>query len=1013
MIPRLSDFLPPSAPATRLGAILVILLVAGQAGAEEDPFRTQVGPILQRRCLSCHNDKQRKGELSLETARQLLDGYVTPKDVAGSELLALITPDKFGKAAMPKGSDPLSAAEIETIRRWIEAGAHWPTGYRLTPSEVASTDWWSWQAIQRPSLPAISAEDQEWTRTPIDAFVIAQQRRRGLAPSPVADRSTLIRRLSYDLLGLPPAPEEVAAFVADNHPLAYERLVERLLASPRYGERWARHWLDVVHYGDTHGYDKDKLRPHAWPYRDYVIRAFNDDTPYGEFVRQQVAGDVLYPKRPELIAATGFVAAGPWDFIGHVEVPATKQDGRVARNLDRDDMVVNTMQTFCSVTVGCARCHHHKFDPITQEDYYNLQAVFAGVGRNDRPYDVSQEVASRRSELAAKLAASAAREQQLDAAIAQRIAASLAELDAPLARLAAAAKQGVKRPEFGYHSAIEKTSDTTKWVQVDLGRSAALAQVVLIACHDDFAGIGAGFGFPVRYRVELCDDPTFEQGVITLVDRTDADVPNPGISPVELDAGGNRGRYLRVTATKLPNRLPADFIFCLSELQATNAEGENLAQGAAVTSLDATVAPPRWRRENLTDGVYYTGGLTPAEHRQVQELQTQRGKLIAAATTPEEQAEREAANRQRAEAQRQLDQLPAPGMLVYAIASKFVGSGGHQPYNDKPAPIYVLRRGLIDQHGELAQPAALRLPTGPPALFQLAAGHGEGERRAALAHWLADRRNPLTWRSIVNRVWQYHFGRGLVDSANDFGRMGNRPSHPHLLDWLASEFRDGGTSLPQAQSIKGLHRLIVTSAVYRQQAGQNDAAAKLDADNVYLWRGNRRRLEAEEIRDATLLAAGKLNLAMYGPGFQDFVVEQPRHSPQFNYEKHDPDDSRTHRRSIYRFLPRSQPQPFMQTLDCADPSQQVARRDETVTALGALAMLNNKFMVRMAEHFAARLEREEPKNLNRQIQRAFQLTLSRPATPAETAEIARFADQHGLASACRAILNLNEFVFVD
>ncbi|MDP7276452.1 MAG: DUF1553 domain-containing protein, partial [Planctomycetaceae bacterium] len=293
-----------------------------------------------------------------------------------------------------------------------------------------------------------------------------------------------------------------------------------------------------------------------------------------------------------------------------------------------------------------------------------------------------------------------------------------------------------------------------------------------------------------------------------------------------------------------------------------------------------------------------------------------------------------------------------------------------------------------------------------PSRFRLAADHNEGERRKALAGWIVDRRNPLTWRSIVNRIWQFHIGRPLVASPNDFGRMGEEPTHPELLDWLAARLRDGNGSL------KDLHRQILLSATYRQVSRTRREAARIDGDNRFLWRMNRRRVEAEVVRDSVLAISGKLNGRMYGRGFQDFVVEKPQHSPHYQYHKHDPNDARTHRRSIYRFLVRSQQQPFMTTLDCADPSRLVARRDETISPLQALAMLNNRFMTTMAGHFAARLVNEQPRVEGR-VRRAVELAFSRPATTEEVVLLSAYTDRHGLANTCRLILNLNEFVFVN
>ncbi|MEO1996806.1 MAG: DUF1549 domain-containing protein, partial [Planctomycetaceae bacterium] len=363
-------------------------------------FREHVAPILQRRCLSCHNEKLKKGDLSLEDRSQLMGGeFIDLKSPADSPLLQLLRSDD-GVAEMPKDADPLKASEVATIRQWIEAGALWPETVQLQQSSTSDHDWWSLQPLQKPVVPAIGSAFRHVVHNPIDAFVINRLHDAGLAPAPVADRRTLIRRLYYDLIGLPPDPDTVTTFVNSADPLAYEKLVERLLDSPQFGERWARHWLDVAHYADTHGYDKDKLRTNAWPYRDYVIRALNSDKSYARFVREQLAGDVLYPGTRDGIVALGFLAAGPWDFIGHAEVPESKIDGKVARHLDRDDMVSTTMSVFTSMTVQCAQCHNHKFDPVTQQHYYRLQAVFAAVDRADRPFDNDPHVSHMRLELA-------------------------------------------------------------------------------------------------------------------------------------------------------------------------------------------------------------------------------------------------------------------------------------------------------------------------------------------------------------------------------------------------------------------------------------------------------------------------------------------------------------------------------------------------------------------------------------------------------------------------------------
>jgi hypothetical protein len=997
-------------PFTLILLILVCRFLAGTANADDATttlFRDHVAGILGQRCLGCHSAADRKGGLSLATAADALRGgdggaAIVPGDVAGSLLMDMVS----GEAPeMPKDAKPLSADEQQVIRRWIEQGAAWPEEYTITPPQVTDTDWWSLCPLVRPAVPPVSAADEAYVCTPIDNFIIAQQRARGLAPSPRADRRTLIRRLYFDLIGLPPDYDEVEAFVADDDPQAYACLVDRLLNSPHYGERWARHWLDVVHYGDTHGYDKDKPRPNAWPYRDYVIRSFNDDKPYARFVMEQIAGDVLWPGERDGIEATGFIAAGPWDFIGHAEVPETKYDGQVARNLDRDDMVTSTINTFLSLTVQCARCHSHKFDPITQQQYYSLQSVFAALDRADRPYDIDQALAQRRRELVGRQQQIQQRQEQLAADVKQRYGDELAALDQRLEQARTSARQEA-RAAYGYHSQIGARPDEVKWVQVDLGQPTSLQSVTLVGAHDDFNGIGAGFGFPVRFRVELSSAADFSDNVTVIADHTQEDFANPGVTPLVLPAGNQTARYLRVTATRLAFR-QNDYIFALAEVLATTPAGVNAARGANVDSLDSIEAPPRWQRVNLVDGYYVGSDQDPASQQELTALAQQRDALIQEHVPAALRREAVELQEQQRQVQDELESLPVQH-LVYA-GTVHHGSGAFQgtgATGGRPREIRVLLRGEIRNPGPLVGPGTLAIVPGIDWHFDLPAEHTEGDRRVALAHWLVRPDNPLVWRSLVNRIWLYHFGRGIVDSPNDFGRMDQLPSHPELLDWLAVEFRDGG------QSIKDLQRLIVTSHVYQQLGTDNPNYTAIDADNRLLWRMNRQLLSAEAIRDSVLAVSGQLDRQMYGPAFMDFVVERPEHSPHYEYHKYNPDDPTTHRRSVYRFLVRSQQQPFMQSLGCADPSQSVAKRDSALTSIQALTLMNNRFMVRMSEHFAERLQ-QQTTDPAEQIDLAYRIALARRPTAEETNELTAFVQQFGLPYACRVVLNLNEFVFVD
>jgi len=996
-----------------LSALAAAVLMPVPVRAEEPDakfFEEQVAKILERHCVSCHGDET-KGGLSLATRAQAMKGgdsgaVLEPGDPQSSLLLEVISGDE---PSMPKGAAPLSASDVETIRRWIAGGAPWPETRILRNRQFDGQTWWSLEPLKPVVVPVVDPALAKQVRNPVDAFIFARLTKEGLAPSPEANRPTLIRRLSFDLLGLPPTPAEVAQFVNDAEPRAYERLVDRLLESPQYGERWARHWLDVVHFGETHGYDKDKPRPNAWPYRDYVIRALNADLPYGQFLEQQVAGDVLFPGTRDGIEALGFLSSGPWDFIGHAEVPETKIDGKVARHLDRDDMVTNTLQTFNSLTVQCAQCHNHKFDPISQEDYYSLQAVFAAIDRTDRRYDLDPAHARQRNELLTRRATLEQRRQETERAVTARGGEALQRLDARLAELRpkakSAARQGV---EFGYHSEIAPKNDQLKWVQVELPEPRTVREVVLRPCYDDFGGIGAGFGFPVRYRVEAADDAGFEKNVRILVDKTAEDQKNPRLAAqvfaIAGDQPGISVQYIRVVATKLATR-QNDYIFSLSELELRDASGMNVARGAKVHGLDSIEAPPRWRAANLTDGLFPQEASDAAT--ELAQAEDERNRLWNNLATPDEQADLRKTTAALDEVSKMLAELP-PQAVAY-VGSVHTGDGafrgtGHE--GGKPRTISILSRGNVTQPLREVQPGAISSIAALPGRFELPADASEGARRAALARWLSSRDNPLTWRSIVNRVWQYHFGRGLVETPGDFGRNGRLPSHPELLDWLAIDFRDGG------QSLKHLHRTLVCSATYRQVSTENPAASQVDGDNRLLSRMNRRRLEAEAIRDAVLAVSGRLDRTMGGPSFQDFVIDKPDHSPHYEYELADPEDPRLHRRSVYRFIVRSQQQPFMTTLDCADPSMQVDRRNESLSALQALALLNNGFMLSHSAFYARRLEQTgEP--LEAQVRRAVTESLGHPPAAEDLAELVAYAREHGLANLCRLLFNLNEFVFVD
>jgi len=951
-------------------AILLCLQDPDRAGL--DFYESRIRPLLVEKCYSCHSAeaKKLKGDLRLDTRPGILK-VVAPGDPAASLLLRAIRHLDDDLKMPPK--ERLAAATVADFETWVKRGAPTPSAGALVNKHAPL---WSLALPGAPAPPAVRQE--RWAKTPVDRFILSRLEEKGLEPAPPADRRTLLRRVTYALTGLPPAPEEVDAFLADASPDAYEKVVDRLLESPRYGERWARHWLDVVHFGETHGYDKDKRRLNAWPYRDYVIGALNLDTPYSRFVQEQLAGDVLFPDDPQGIVATGFLAAGPWDFVGHTELPETKTDGLIARYNDRDDMVMSTVSTFLSLTVHCARCHDHKFDPMSQADYYALQAVFAGVDRADRPFDPDPAVHARRRTLEAEA-------RFLSAKAAAITPPEVRELDSRFAELK---RRPRASPSNGYHSAIESAPDVAKWVQVDLGRAVALDEIRLVPARPTDFPDTPGFGFPPRYRVEIAEGTAFE----ALAERDEA---GPGDAPVSVAAGGRRVRFVRVTATRLWKRR-GDFVFALAELQAL-AGGENVASGKAVEALDSIEAG-RWAKAFLVDGCSSRARLPDAIEQERRALERERKVILETRADPAVRSELQGLARRLEEVEKQLAALPAP-QRVYAAAADFAPVGTFRPAG-RPRPVHLLVRGDVRRPGSPAAPGALGCVPGPR--FELADPDNEGARRAALARWITDPANFLARRSIVNRVWHYHFGRGIVETPNDFGRMGAAPSHPELLDWLALWFKENG------ESFKKLHRMIVTSATYRQSSRGNAAAARVDSDNRLLWRMNRSRLDAEAFRDSLLAAAGTLDLTMGGPSVQQFFYKDD-HSPVYDYARWDPGSPGADRRSVYRFVVRSVPDPFVEAMDGADPSLLTPRRNTTLTALQALAALNDPFVLRQCERFAERVRASgrDP------VEEAYRVALGRPPGPDEKSRMADFAARHGLANACRVLVNSNEFAFVD
>lgn len=1010
--------------ATIAAAIVVACLVVtlNRAAAKQNPvdisklppaatrpidFTRDVKPIFAKNCYTCHGTEKQKSDYRLDLKMTALKGgaiggAILPGDGAHSPMIHYVAGADADIQMPPKG-EPLSAAQVGILRAWIDQGAKWETQLAATTQSTH----WALLPLTTPDVPKMNTA-AAWPRNPIDAFILHELVARHMTPSPEADRPTLIRRLTFDLTGLPPTPEEVRAFTDDPSPNAYDHLVDRLLASPRYGERWARHWMDVVHYAESHGNDEDKFRPNAWPYRDYLIRSFNDDKPYPRFVREQLAGDVLYPDDPAATVATAFVAIGPWDESSQMGIMDGTLDKQAARYLDRDDMIATTMSTFVSSTVHCARCHNHKFDPIPQADYYALQAVFAGVDRIDRPYDPDPKILAERRRLT-------------------KVRTALATATTPVADLLTPetqAKVATWERARAAREAAWKTLDPTDLVSTNGATLTREKDGSVLASGErpdkDWYFITAGTSLKrvTAVRLEVLADPSLPHN-----GPGRADNGNLHLSEFKVFADHSAGK------TELQNPT-ADFdqdgwgIDRALDGKAETAwgihpqEGKNhtaifelktpleLAKGETEIRLaflleqihgsahligrfrlSVTDIPRPVRFEKISDPVAAALS-TPADHRtDAQRADLARHVLLA---------ETDAA----------IAKLP-PQQQVYAIATSFTPQGNFKPANG-PRPVDILRRGDIRQPIEPATPGALSCIASLPARFTLFDPKDEGQRRAALANWITDRDNVLTWRSIVNRAWHDHFARGIVETPNDFGRMGAPPTHPELLDYLAIRFRDD-----MHGSLKQLHRLIVTSAAYRQSSAHDPAFAAIDADNKYLWRANRTRLDAEEVRDAILAIAGQLDLTMYGPSARQFIETPGIHAtPNADYANFDIDAPAARRRSVYRFIFRTVPDPFMQTLDCPDASQLAPKRETSVTALQALAMLNDRLVIRQSEHIANRLKSAGP-DLPAQLRALYPLALGRPAEAADLDALLPYAQKHGLANAVRMLLNSNEFMFVD
>ncbi len=901
--------------------VAALAILAGLARADEaDKLARE---ILADRCLSCHSADAKKGGLDLSRRPSALAGGDSgPAVVPGKPAESLIIEKLTAGEMPPKGA--LAPEQVAAVRDWVARGAEY--GPEPIAARRAGADWWSLRPIRRPDPPAVG--DRGWARSEIDLFILARLEASGLKPSPEATRREFIRRVTFDLIGLPPTPEEVSGFVNDPAEDAHAALVDHLLASPRYGERWARHWLDVVRFAESHGYETNSLRPNAWPYRDYVIRAFNDDVPFSRFVAEQIAGDALPDGDFLARSATGFLVGGTHDTVGNQTEAGSKQQ----RVDDLDDIITATGTTFLGLTVHCARCHDHKFDPIAQKDYYGLQAVFAGVQHADR--DLRRDDADRDRREAESISAEIARiDRELDAI------EPLARVGpGPASRPAVNPRRNVER----FPPIVAKAVRMTVRATAD-GIEPCVDELEAWTAREDSRNV-APSGVPSASST-YANNPSHK-----LEHINDARYGN-GRSWISAESG--RG-WVRID---LPEAVAIDRV-----VWGRDREEAYRDRTARDYSIEVADESGRWTEvASSIDRSAAGPGTSPADPA------------------------RAALEGKKRELRERMGTL-SPTMKVYA--GTFA----------QPGPTRLLRRGDPMQPKDAVPPSALR-SVRPPLV--LAEDAPESERRLALARWIASPENPLPARVMVNRLWQGHFGRGIVATPSDFGFNGDRPSHPELLDWLAAEFLANGGRL------KPLHRRIVLSAAYRQSSRIDPKGMAVDASDRLLWRVAPRRLEAEAIRDAILSVSGELDLRPGGPGYNIWepntnyvVVFTPRRDLG-------PD---TFRRMIYQFKPRSQQDVTFGAFDCPDGGLVAPRRNVSTTALQAANLLNSRFLLARSESFARRLEREA-EGPDR-VGRAFLLAVGREPTDAELRAAEALVRDHGLSTLCRALINANEFVYL-
>ncbi len=925
-------------------------------------FDHTVAPIFSAHCLTCHSGPEPKAKLDLSRKDSIFGkkGVLVPGKLDKSKLWQVIESDEMP----PK--NPLSKTEKEILRQWMIEGAPWGTDpidpFAFSSKKRAGYDWWSLQPLKEITPP--QTESPSHSAHPIDQFVASKLQQKDLQPSPRADARTLVRRLYINLIGLPAPIEVIEKFATDPSQEAWELLVDQLLASKHYGERWARHWMDVVRFGESDGFEYNKPRDNAWHYRDWLIRSFNNDLAYDEFVRMQLAGDILKPNSLEGAAAVGFLVAGTHNTILGVS-PEMKLSGR---HDELEEIAGTVGQALLGMTINCARCHDHKFDPISAREYYSFIAALDGIRHGVRKLPARPDFSIQQNEIVKQQNEV---EKEWVALILSRggVASKTANM--------VMTQDRVLKNEKGKKYRVSFKLAPSVWAGASQATSARDGVTLSVIKSDGSLLASASF---------LAD--SWAQG---------KNVKNYNLK--EFDYVGDGAGSLRLHLRPFPLN-SGRFGGAVDDLKIVESDSGHLV---FKDDFDELKRPhPPGRQAHTSKPVYYgatsktwnhsgTNTLHLVEHAQgnfaLQLFSGNGGSQAIQASTPKEKKLRA----QLVSLESQLGS--ASKSMVYTVKSA------------SPGVMRMYRRGDVNLPGDSVAPSGLIALKNIPSSFGLNQDAADAERRSQLAKWITHSENALFHRVMVNRVWHYHFGQGIVKSTSDFGFNGGLPSHPELLDWLSGWFRENGYSL------KKLHRLIVTSATYQQSSKPHEKAMKVDKSNRLLWRQNPRRVEAEVLRDSILEVAGKLNKEQFGPGYRDVkIVQVP---PAFYYSPLDPIGKEFNRRTLYRWHVRGQRSALLDTFDCPDPSTSTPTRVVTTTPSQALSQWNDSFVTRMSKFLADRVLLEAKGDIKQQVDRVWRLVLARSPQPVESTKAESLVREHGLALLCRVLFNSNEFILID